>query len=65
MRGFRVLMWSAALLAIISQAAFLFELHSPQAMDSMLWSLFLMSVVCLILFLYARGAVSTFRKWKS
>ena len=65
MRGFRLLMWSAAVVAIISQAAFLFELHSPQAMDEMLWSLFLLSIVCLILFLYARDAVSSFRKWKS
>ena len=65
MRGFRLLMWSAALLTILCQAAFLFELHSPQATDEMLWSLFLISVVCLVVFLYARSAVSSIRKWRS
>jgi hypothetical protein len=58
-------MWSAATLTIISQIAFLIELHSPQAMDEMLWSLFLVSVVCLIVFLYARSAVSSLKKWRS
>jgi nitric oxide reductase large subunit len=65
MRGLRLLMWSAATLTIISQIAFLIELHSPQAMDEMLWSLFLVSVVCLIVFLYARSAVSSLKKWRS
>jgi hypothetical protein len=65
MRGLRVLMWAAALLTILFQAAFLVELHSPLAMDSMLWSLFVLSVVCLIVFLYARSALSSLRKWRS
>jgi hypothetical protein len=65
MRGLRLLMWSAATLTIVSQIAFLIELHSPQAMDAMLWSLFLVSVICLIVFLYARSAISSLKKWRS
>jgi hypothetical protein len=58
-------MWAAAFFTILFQAAFLVELHSPQAMSSMLWSLFVLSVVCLIVFLYARSALSSIRKWRS
>jgi hypothetical protein len=65
MRGLRLLMWSAATLTILFQVAFLIELHSPQAMDEMLWSLFLISVVCLVVFVYARSAVSSMKKWRS
>jgi hypothetical protein len=65
MRGLRLLMWSAAALTIVFQIAFLIELHSPQAMNEMLWSLFLVSVVCLIVFLYARSALSSLKKWRS
>jgi hypothetical protein len=65
MRGLRLLMWSAAILTIVSQIAFLIELHSPEAMDNMLWSLFLVSVLCLIVFLYARSAISSMKKWRS
>jgi len=65
MRGLRLLMWCAATLTIVAQLAFLIELHSPQAMDETLWSLFHISVVCLILFLYARSAVSSLKKFRS
>jgi hypothetical protein len=65
MRGLRLLMWSAATLTIGCQIAFLIELHSPQAMDEMLWSLFLVSVACLIVFLYARSAITSLKKWRS
>jgi len=65
MRGFRLLMWASAFLTILFQAAFLIELHSPLAMNSILWSLFVLSVVCLIVFLYARSALSSIRKWRS
>jgi hypothetical protein len=65
MRGLRLLMWFAAILTIVSQIAFLIELHSPQALDEMLWSLFLVSVVCLVVFLYARSVISSMKKWRS
>ena len=65
MRGFRLLMWAAAFLTIVFQAGFLIELHSPEAMNAMLWSLFVLSVVCLIVFLYARSALSSIRKWRN
>jgi hypothetical protein len=52
----RLSMWSSALLVIVFQGAFMFELHSPQATDEVLWSLFALSLVCLIVFLYARSA---------
>jgi hypothetical protein len=60
----RVWMWSSVTLAIIFQAAFLIELHSPQAMDEMLWSLLGVSAVCFITFLYARRSLSSIRKWR-
>jgi hypothetical protein len=65
MRRLRLSMWSSAILAIVLQAAFLFELHSPQAMDEMLWSLFVASVVCSIMFVYARSALSSLKRYKS
>jgi hypothetical protein len=54
-------MWSAAILTIVFQAAFLFELHSPQAVSETLWSLFVVSVVCLIVFLYARSTLASIK----
>jgi hypothetical protein len=64
MRRLRVTMWSSAILAIAFQAAFLFELHSPQAMDETLWSLFAVSVVCFIVFVYARSAISSLKRYR-
>jgi len=65
MRGLRLLMWSAAILTIVFQIAFLLELHSPQAGTEVLWFLFVASVVGLIAFLYARSAISSIGKWRS
>jgi hypothetical protein len=65
MRRLRLSMWSSAILAVVFQAAFLFELHSPQAMDEMLWSLFVASVVCFITFVYAKSALSSLKRYKS
>jgi hypothetical protein len=64
MKLLRVWMWSAVALAIVFQAAFLIELHSPQAMDELLWSLFGVSAVCFMSFLYARRSLSSIHKWK-
>lgn len=60
----RLSMWSSVTLAIIFQAAFMIELHSPQAVDGTLYSLFGISVVCFGMFLYARATLSSIRKWK-
>jgi hypothetical protein len=65
MRWLRLSMWSSGILTIVFQAAFMFELHSPQAMEDTLWSLFAASVVCFIVFMYARSAISSLRKFKS
>lgn len=64
MKMLRVWKWLAVSLAIVFQAAFLIELHSPQAMDDLLWSLFGVSAVCLMTFLYARSSLSSIHKWK-
>ncbi len=64
MKLLRVWMWSAVALAIVFQAAFLIELHSPQAMDELSWSLFGVSAVCFITFLYTRRSLSSIHKWK-
>ena len=65
MRWLRLSMWASAILAIVFQVAFLLELHSPEAMDEMLWSLFVASVVCFIMFLYAKSALSSLKRYKS
>lgn len=65
MRWLRLSMWSAAILVIVFQAAFLLELNSPQAVDETLWYLFAVSVVCFIVFVYARSAISSLKKFKS
>jgi uncharacterized membrane protein YccC len=65
MTWLRLSMWSSALLVILFQAAFLFELHSPQAVDTVLWSLFAISLVCFIVFVYAIVSISSLKKFKS
>jgi hypothetical protein len=65
MRWLRLSMWAGAILVIVFQAAFLFELHSPQAVDATLWSLFAISVVCFIVFVYAKSAISSLKKFRS
>lgn len=65
MTWLRLSMWSSAVLAILFQAAFLFELHSPQAVDTVLWSLFAISLVCFIVFVYAIVSISSLKKFKN
>jgi hypothetical protein len=65
MRWLRLSMWSSAILVVVFQAAFLLELNSPQAVDKTLWYLFAVSVVCFIVFVYARSAISSLNKFKS
>jgi uncharacterized membrane protein YccC len=65
MTWLRFSVWSSAILAIVFQAAFMFELHSPQAVDVTLWSLFAVSVVCVIVFVYARNAISSLKKFRN
>jgi hypothetical protein len=65
MTWLRFWVWSSAILAIVFQAAFMFELHSPQAVDTTLWSLFTVSVVCAIVFLYARNAIASLKKFRN
>ena len=65
MTWLRLSMWSSALLVILFQAAFLFELHSPQAVDTVLWSLFAISLVCFIVFVYAIVSIHSLKKFKN
>ena len=65
MTWLRLSMWSSAVLAILFQAAFLFEIHSPQAVDTVLWSLFAISLVCFIVFVYAIISISSLKKFKN
>ena len=65
MTWLRLSMWSSAVLAILFQAAFLFEIHSPQAVDTVLWSLFAISLVCFIVFVYAIISISSLKKFNN
>ena len=65
MSWLRLSLWSSAILAIVFQAAFMFELHSPQAVDVTLWSLFTVSLVCVIVFVFARNALSSLKKFRN
>jgi hypothetical protein len=60
----RLSMWSSVTLAVIFQVAFLIELHSPQTMDELLWSLFGVSAFCFGMFLYARASLASLHRWK-
>lgn len=60
----RLSMWLLAALTIVLQAGFLVELHSPQAISTTLWLLFVASVICFIMFLYVRTVVSSIQKWR-
>ena len=46
-------------LALLFQAAFLLELHSPLPSDMVLWSLSIVSVACLAVVLLARRSLAT------
>jgi len=63
-RILRASMWWSIAFALIFQAAFLVELHSPQTMDEVSWSLFGLSVACFATFLYSRATLTSLRKWK-
>jgi hypothetical protein len=65
MTWLRLSMWFSAILVILFQAGFMFELHSPQAVDTVLWSLFGISVFCFIVFVYARSAISSLKKFRN
>ena len=58
-RLLRLEMWSSLALAVLFQAAFLLELHSPFPSDLALWSLSTVSVVCLFVFVLARRGLVT------
>jgi hypothetical protein len=60
----RLSMWLLAALTIVLQAGFLVELHSPQAVSTTLWSLFVASVICFIMFLYIRTVLSSIQKYR-
>jgi hypothetical protein len=64
MSGLRLWMWLLAVLTVVFQAGFLVELHSPQAISSTLWSLFVASIVCFIMFLYVRILFAEIQKWR-
>jgi hypothetical protein len=64
MSGLRLWMWLLAALTVVFQAGFLVELNSPQAISATLWSLFVASVVCFIMFLYVRILFSEIQKWR-
>jgi hypothetical protein len=63
-KRFRMLMWLSVTLAVIFQVAFLVELHSPQAIDEILWPLFGVSAACFAMFLYSRATLTSIHKWK-
>ena len=60
----RVSMWLLAALTILLQAGFLVELHSPQAISSTLWSLFVASIICFLMFLYVRTVITSIQKYR-
>jgi hypothetical protein len=58
-RLLRLEIWSSVALALLFQAAFLLELHSPLPSDMVLWSLSIVSVACLAVVLLARRSLAT------
>jgi hypothetical protein len=53
-RLLRLAIWASAALAVLFQTGFLFELHSPLPSGLALWSLSILSVACVAVFLLAR-----------
>ena len=61
-RLLRFVIWSSVSLAVLFQAAFLVELHSPLPPEVPLWSLSSLSLACVGVVLLARGSVATTAK---
>ncbi|MDT7815902.1 MAG: hypothetical protein QOJ51_6392 [Acidobacteriaceae bacterium] len=61
-RLLRFVIWSSVSLAVLFQAAFLVELHSPLPPEVPLWSLSILSLACVGVVLLARGSVATTAK---
>jgi hypothetical protein len=57
-RLLRLAIWASVALAALFQTAFLFELHSPLPSDLVLWSLSILSVVCVAVVLLVRGSLA-------
>jgi hypothetical protein len=58
-RWLRLQIWSSVTVAVLLQAAFLLELHTPMPSRSVLWSLSGASVACLVILLLARRGLAT------
>jgi hypothetical protein len=54
----RFAIWASLALAALFQTAFLLELHSPLPSDSALWSLSILSVGCVAVFLHVRRSLA-------
>jgi hypothetical protein len=61
-RLLRFVIWSSITLAVLFQAAFLVELHSPLPSGVPLWSLSILSVACVGVVLLAQRSVATTAK---
>jgi hypothetical protein len=61
-RLLRFVIWSSITLAVLFQAAFLVELHSPLPSGVPLWSLSILSVACVGVILLAQRSVATTAK---
>jgi hypothetical protein len=57
-RLLRLAIWASVALAALFQTAFLFELQSPLPSDSALWSLSILSLVCVVVVLLVRGSLA-------
>lgn len=57
-RWLRLAIWACVVLAVLFQAAFLFELHSPVPSDSALWSLSILSVASVVVILLVRRSLA-------
>jgi hypothetical protein len=61
-RLLRLAIWASVALAALFQTAFLFELHSPSPSDMTLWSLSIVSFLCVVVVLLARRSLATKEK---
>jgi hypothetical protein len=57
-RLLRLAIWASLALAALFQTAFLLELHSPLPSNSALWSLSILSIACVAVFLLVRGSLA-------
>jgi hypothetical protein len=61
-RLLRLVIWASVALAALFQMAFLFELHSPLSSDLALWSLFILSLACVVVIVLVRGSLAAVAK---